>query len=230
MQLSDQKNKLSATLILIIINLLVFILAYWLPNITNQFALYFPENPEFQIKQIVSYSFIHANFLHLFFNLFALWLFGNQLENFLGIKKFLILYFICGVGAAITSILVNYYFFNQYDGLLLSQSQIQENSLRDSYHIYHSSIVGASGAVYGILAAFTVIYPNTKLFLLFIPIPIKAKYFFPILLSFDLFFALTKYSIGNIAHFAHIGGGLFGLILILFLFNKKHSQDSHLQQ
>jgi len=223
---------------LIGINIAVFILANHLGIIPlDWFALFYPENERFAFWQVITYLFLHGSFAHLLFNMFALFSFGVALESLWGTKRFLIFYFISGVGAAAIYTLVNYYQFSViYDQLFewgLSGREIQnvlnsgtinrevinsisETQLMEFYSIFHTPAVGASGAIYGILIAYAITYPNAKLALIFLPIPISAKYFVPIVIGLDLFFGLTSYSMGNIAHFAHIGGALFGLLMMLW--------------
>ena len=134
--------------------------------------------------QLVSYMFLHADFSHIFFNLFALWIFGQALENLWGTKRFLLYYFLTGIGAGIVQILVS-------DG----------------------STIGASGSVFGILLGFGMMFPDNRIMLLFPPIPIKAKYFVAMYGLFELFNGLTRTDSG-VAHFAHLGGLVVGFILI----------------
>lgn len=233
--------KLSACLILILINLILFLIQNLFFDLTQSLALYFPDNKNFQVWQIVSYMFIHSNFFHFFLNSFVLWVFGNVMESYWGSKKFIIFYLICGIGAGLIYSLIDYYQFYQiYNKLMLVGltpdevsmlladgkfqfsllSAVSQAELQKIYAIYHSVALGASGAIYGILAAFAIKFPNMKLFLIFLPIPIKAKYFLPLIILFDLFFVLTDYSIGNIAHSAHIGGAFCGLVLALLMDRK----------
>ena len=159
------------------------------------FELYYWQTREFKPWQIVSHMFMHADYWHLGLNMFALWSFGRVLERVWGNKRFLIFYLISGIGAAIIYLLVETFFF-----------------ISDGYSI----LVGASGAIYGVLTAFALLFPNFKIFLLFIPVPIAAKYFVPILLLIDLSAGVTGFSIfgTNVAHFAHLGGAITGLLLV----------------
>jgi len=149
------------------------------------------QTPSFRPWQLISYLFLHADYWHLGFNMFALWSFGNTLERLWGKQKLLIFYLVSGVGAAVISQLVDTFIFST---------------------IFTGATVGASGAIYGILVAFALFFPNFKIFLMFIPVPIAAKYFVPVLLLIDLTAGLTGFSIfgANIAHFAHIGGAIIG--------------------
>ncbi|MHB0756048.1 rhomboid family intramembrane serine protease [Polaribacter sp. M15] len=219
---------------LIIINVILFIAPQLLQlDFTNILALHFPKNQHFGFWQYITHMFMHASFPHILFNMYGLWAFGTPLEQMWGKKKFLFFYFSAGIGAGLIYTLVNYYQFNSiYEQLVnfgLSNTQIQNildiGSYNDPrillsteemikfYGLYHTPAVGASGAVYGILVAFGLYFKDAKLMLIFFPVPIAAKYFIPIMILGDLFFGMTKYSVGNVAHFAHIGGALIGFII-----------------
>lgn len=222
---------------LIIINVLLFIAPQLLNfDLQSLFALHFPENPHFGFWQFLTHMFMHSqdSFMHILFNMYALWAFGTPLEQMWGRNKFIFFYFSAGLGAGAVYTLVNYYQFNGvYDQLIalgISPTEIQNildtgsyntqilqsisgEKLTEFYATYHTPAVGASGAVYGILVAFGMAFPNAKLALIFLPIPIAAKYFIPVIILGDLFFGVTNYSIGNVAHFAHIGGALIGFII-----------------
>jgi len=223
---------------LIILNVVLFIIPQLIPALGLQslFALHFPENPAFGFWQYLTHMFMHsqASFMHILFNMYGLWAFGTPLEQMWGRNKFIFFYFSAGLGAGAIYTLVNYYQFNdvynQLTNIGLSSTNIQSilttgsyntqilehvsgEKLSEFYATYHTPAVGASGAVYGILVAFGMAFPNAKLALLFFPVPIKAKYFIPAIILGDLFFGMTKYSIGNVAHFAHIGGALIGFII-----------------
>jgi len=223
---------------LIIINIIFFIAPKLLQGFDLQslFALHFPENPQFGIWQFGTHMFMHSqfSFMHILFNMYGLWAFGTPLEQMWGRNKFLFFYLSAGLGAGAIYTLVNYFQFNGvYDQLIsigLSSSDIQnilttgsynpqildqisEVQLSEFYSTYHTPAVGASGAIYGILVAFGLSFPNAKLALIFFPVPIAAKYFIPVIILGDLFFGITKYSVGNVAHFAHIGGALIGFII-----------------
>lgn len=146
--------------------------------------------------QFVSHVFLHGDWMHLLFNMFGLWWLGNILEQGWGNTKFLAFYLLCGIFAGVISQLVDNYVFNQ---------------------VFMGATVGASGAIYGLLTAFALTHPNFKVVFIFLPIPIAAKFFVPILLTIDLLSGVTGFSIfgNNIAHFAHIGGAIVGFILTL---------------
>ena len=180
---------------LLIINVLVFIGTIALERkgffgITNALALWSVQSGHFQLWQPLTYMFMHASIDHIFFNMFALWMFGCILENFWGTKRFLIYYLVCGLGAAAVNLLV----------------------------APGGPTVGASGAVYGILLAFGMMFPNEQIYLYFL-LPIKAKWFVIGYAAIELFEGVF-HSMDGIAHFAHLGGMLAGLILILWW--RKH--------
>jgi len=222
-------NKLSDGIKhLIIINVILFVAPQLLQlDFTNMLALHFPENEHFGFWQYITHMFMHASFSHILFNMYGLWAFGTPLEQIWGRKKFLFFYFSAGLGAGIIYTLVNYYQFNAALETLvtsgISQNEIlelmnptkmyQNKDLQTMNQLYNTPAVGASGAVYGVLAAFGLYFKDAKLALIFLPIPIAAKYFIPVMIFGDLFFGMTKYSVGNIAHFAHIGGALIGFII-----------------
>ena len=224
---------------LIIINAIFFIVPQLAPTLglQNMFALYFPENEHFGFWQFLTHMFMHGGFTHILFNMYALWAFGTPLEQMWGRNKFLFFYFSAGLGAGLIYTLVNYYQFNGVYELFinagLNNSEIisileigQTNDIRVVNNItqeqfnqitslYNTPAVGASGAVYGILVAFGLSFPNAKLALIFFPVPIAAKYFIPVLIALDLFSGLTGFSLfgGGVAHFAHVGGALIGFII-----------------
>ena len=226
--------------VLLIINVIFFIGTLSLGEPAYKyFSLWFFENDNFGVWQIITHMFMHGGFMHILFNMYALWAFGSPIEQVLGKNKFIFFYFSAGIGAAVIHTLVNYYHFETgYSQLLnagLRPDAIQEllktgqyntgildsvsqDMLREFYTAYNTPAVGASGAIYGVLVAFGMLFPNVELFLLFVPVPIKAKYFIPALIGLDLFSGFTGYSIfgGGIAHFAHVGGALFGFIMMWF--------------
>ena len=241
-------ERISKTVLhLIIINTLVLVLmvlnekGLFLPqtNLTYLFSLHYYEMPSFHWWQYLSYMFMHDGIFHLLFNMYALWAFGTPLENIWGRNKFLFFYFSCGIGAALLQTGVNYYYVHQAVNALAEAgipaeetiSLIREgkyspewgniinySTYQSMYDTLRSYTVGASGAIYGILVAFAMFFPDAKLMLLFVPYPIAARYFIPFVVALDLFSGVTGISIfgGNIAHFAHIGGGLVGFLIMLF--------------
>ena len=186
---------------LLIINIIFFIGTNYIGKefAYQMFALFSFESPNFKWYQLLTHMFMHGNLPHIFFNMYALYSFGSTLEHFWGGKKFLFFYISCGLGAALVNNLVNQYFL----------------------HDVASVCLGASGAIYGLLVAFGFMFPDAKLGLMFIPVPIKAKYFIMGLITIDLFLGLKGQSIfgtggTGIAHFAHIGGALTGFIMMWF--------------
>lgn len=224
---------------LIIINVIVFIAPQLLQlDFTNMLALHFPKNEHFGIWQYVTHMFMHGSFAHILFNMYGLWAFGTPLEQMWGKKKFLFFYFSAGLGAGIIYTLVNYYQFNGIYELFVnaglnpseiltilekgstSDIRVVNAITQDQFDkitmLYNTPAVGASGAVYGVLVAFGLYFKDAKLALIFFPVPIAAKYFIPLMILGDLFFGMTKYSVGNIAHFAHVGGALIGFLIAYY--------------
>ncbi|MGS2761719.1 rhomboid family intramembrane serine protease [Sinomicrobium sp. M5D2P9] len=235
---------------LLIINVLFFVATQlYHDQMIELFSLWFPKNEHFRLWQIVSHMFMHGSFMHIFFNMYALWAFGSPLEQMWGRNKFLFFYFSAGLGAALIHTGVNYYHFEKGMSALYSIGYSQNDILQmlknvplDQYveipgvdggvmksffSAYNGLAVGASGAIYGILVAFAMMFPNAELFLIFVPIPIKAKYFIPVLIGLDLFSGFTGYSLfgGGIAHFAHVGGALFGFIMMWYWKRKQFNNN-----
>lgn len=234
---------------LLIINILFFVATSLYPDqLYNLFSLWFPKNENFQLWQLVSHMFMHGGFMHIFFNMYALWAFGSPLERLWGSNKFFFFYFSAGIGAALIHTGVNYYHFNEGMEALVNagvarpeildiiadgkynpywQELIGEKALNNFLSAYNTPAVGASGAIYGILVAFGMMFPNSELFLIFLPVPIKAKYFIPALIALDLFSGVTGYSIfgSGIAHFAHIGGALVGFIMMWYWRRNQFNQN-----
>lgn len=185
-------------------------------DLSDWLGLHYFKASDFAIWQPVTYMFMHANFGHLFFNMFALWMFGAAIENYWGTKRFLIFYFVAGIGGALTYELWQYIDFTyvmhlqDYTGVKISNTQIYTV---DEF-MNNMTMVGASGAVYGLLLAFGMLFPNSLIFLYFL-IPIKAKWFVIIFGGLEVLYCIFASSDG-IAHIAHLGGMLFGLLLILY--------------
>lgn len=181
---------------LIIANTLIFLATWLLPQAAiiadRFFALYWFGSPLFHSYQYITYMFLHGGFGHLFFNMFALWMFGRTLEYELGSRRFIIYYLVCGVGAALIQMLVAW--LTGELGIVL---------------------IGASGAVMGVLLAFGVMHPNEVLIIFPIPVPVKAKWFVIGYAALELFYGATGWAAG-IAHFAHVGGMLWGYLLLLY--------------
>ena len=201
---------------LLIINVLMYLATITLPrfniDLTDILGLHFFKASDFRIYQLITYMFMHGNFGHLFFNMFALWMFGNTLENIWGSKRFLLFYMVCGIGAGLCQELVQYI---QYSTSLANYSTVNLGGhivTMDAY-LNMMTTVGASGAIYGLLLAFGMMFPNSMIYLYFL-FPIKAKWFVIGYAVIELVSGLSGG--GNVAHFAHLGGMLFGLLLILY--------------
>ncbi|MBT8254116.1 MAG: rhomboid family intramembrane serine protease [Flavobacteriaceae bacterium] len=228
---------------LLIINALMFVgtLAFGNGQLFFQyFALYFPKNDLFQPWQILTHMFMHGGFMHIFFNMFALWMFGTAVEQVFGSKKFILFYILAGLGAAILQIAFMYFQFNSNLGDLVAegyradevisilkqgryntgwQAVLGDDKLAQFVQSFNTTMVGASGAIMGVLVAFGMLFPNSKLMLIFLPIPIKAKYFIPAIILLDLISALTGqsfFSPSNTAYVAHVGGALTGFLMMYF--------------
>ena len=222
---------------LIIINIIFYFGSQFLGDLSYDIlALHYFENDKFLISQLITHMFMHGSPSHILFNMFGLWMFGSPLEQMWGKQKFLFFYFSAGLGAAALQMFVyNFQVQTLYDVIELNNLSLSDPDLLLNYmsqsdynqavSSFNSVMVGASGAIYGVLVAFAFSFPNSKLMLLFPPIPIKAKYFVPLLILIDLFFGLSSFSIGSIAHFAHIGGALIGLIMVLYW--KKNQFNSN---
>jgi membrane associated rhomboid family serine protease len=226
---------------LIIINGLFFLATVVLGNVmnidlTDLLGLHYFASDQFSPYQFISYMFMHGNISHIFFNMFALWMFGSVLEQVWGPKKFLIYYMITGIGAALIQMLVIYI---QVYNVELSMTPEQIAQVRETGYqvlqnqqnfadpmmgklnaLYNMTTIGASGAVFGLLLAFGMLFPNSLIYLYFF-IPIKAKWFVIIYGAIELFSGVA-YTGSNIAHFAHLGGMIFGFFLIIYW--KKKSE------
>ena len=201
---------------LLIINVLMFLATFTLErfniDLTDILGLHFFKATDFRVYQLITYMFMHANFGHLFFNMFALWMFGNTLENIWGSQRFLLFYMVCGIGAGLCQELVQYI---QYTTVLADYATVNTGGqiIPMSSYLNLMTTVGASGAIYGLLLAFGMMFPNSMIYLYFL-FPIKAKWFVIGYAVIELVSGLSGGS--NVAHFAHLGGMLFGLILILY--------------
>ncbi|MFL9830859.1 rhomboid family intramembrane serine protease [Flavobacterium sp. ST-87] len=237
---------------LLIINVLFFIGTLFVGEPAYQIlAMFFPENQGFHFWQPLTHMFMHGGFAHIAFNMFALYSFGSTLEHFWGEKKFLFFYISCGLGAVLVQTGVSYYYFNDAVSILESngfqkteilqllnegkintqwQSILTASEYQNFISSFATTMVGASGAIYGLLIAFAFMFPNAELGIMFIPVPVKAKYFVPVyMLLFDGFFGIFGNSLmgidSGIAHFAHIGGALFGF-LIMWYWKKNQFNDN----
>ena len=178
---------------LIMINIVMLVATWALQSsgidLTEKLGLYYPGSEHFRPYQFVTHMFMHANFMHLFFNMFALWMFGVELENLWGSKKFLFYYFLCGIGAGLANLLIAPFFTSV------------------------GPTVGASGSIYGVLVAFGFLFPNREIYIYFL-LPVKAKYLVVLYMALEIFSVASQQESG-IAHVAHLGGALVGIVYLL---------------
>lgn len=279
------KNLPTVTKNLLIINVLFFLLTYVLggdSGIGDSLALRFPTSPDFRIWQVITHFFMHAGWGHIFFNMFALLMFGSQLERVWGPKRFLTFYFLCAFGAAglhtaytawqLNGMQTEMAHFENAPSLsgytefmqehapmdllrenaehsgsnswsaqqLLGYQELQEaldkepdNPEVKEYALNHmrmwyeqhldTPVLGASGAIYGLLLAFGMLFPNVELMLLFFPVPVKAKYFIPGLIALEIYLGFNSFSGDNMAHFAHLGGALVGFVVVKIWQKKRNT-------
>ncbi|HXC07053.1 MAG TPA: rhomboid family intramembrane serine protease [Bacteroidia bacterium] len=209
-------------------------------------GLHYPTSPKFHWYQIFTYMFIHdrENPSHILFNMFGVWMFGYTLENYWGARRFIVFYLVTAFGAVIAQTLFNYWEIHSLQAYLANPNPDDFISIAKHYYpditelvgppqnyvkqvIYeltvNSTCFGASGALFGILIAFGMIFPNTELIMIFFPVPIKAKYFVMIYAGIELFSGFSRMAGDNVAHFAHLGGALFGFVLIrIWQRNRQH--------
>ena len=211
---------------LLIINVLcflgLFVARKYGIDLNDVLGLHFFMAEDFNLSQFFTYMFMHATFEHIFFNMFALWMFGRTLEMVLGPKRFLSYYLVCGIGAGLIQEVVQYIQYitvlAPYDGVNTGMAVIPMNE-----YLNLMTTVGASGAIYGILLAFGMLFPNTEMFVFPLPFPIKAKFFV-------IGYALLELTLGfggsgdGIAHFAHLGGMIFGFILLTYWKKKNNGR------
>lgn len=201
----------TATRNIIIINVLVMIMTSLNENMMYQtFSLFYPTSPFFRLWQPVTHMFMHGGFWHLFFNMYTLYIFGSVLERVWGPKKFLAFYFVTGLGAAAIHTGVEWI---QMQGWLAQAAEGSHSALMAIHSLKMTPTVGASGAIYGVLMGYAMLYPDSILTLIFPPISLKAKWFVLIFAAIELLTGVTGTG-GGIAHFAHLGGLIFGYILI----------------
>ena len=225
---------------ILIINVIMFLasLAFkyrFQIDLRDLLGLHYPTSPSFHWYQVFTYMFMHEGWDHIFFNMFGVWMFGYVLENYWGPRRFIIFYLVTALGAAFIQTLYTGYQLHTITEAINNFSpeeyrKIMSHYFEDPAILNNASIanlsdlmglirnercIGASGALFGILLAYGMIFPNTELIMIFFPIPIKAKYFVAIYAGIELFSGLSQVAGDNIAHFAHLGGALFGVILIL---------------
>ena len=203
---------------LLIINILVYLAQILVKPVTEWGALHYFKSSLFYPHQLITNMFLHdpKGLTHLIFNMFTLWMFGTILERFLGSKRFLIFYLICGLGAGIVIQLSIPFSADQFSKS--AEAFANGMSAFDNIEAYKQqySAIGASGAIMGVMAAYAYLFPNTEMYIMFIPIHIKAKIVIPLFILIDVFMGVRQIAGDNVGHFAHLGGALVGFLLILF--------------
>lgn len=197
---------------LLLINIILFV-ATWISEdfMVRTFAMFYPASPLFRPWQVITHMFMHGGFFHLFFNMYSLWMFGSLIERQIGFKKFITFYFICGLGAAAMHTGVEW---------LSANTMLAAGNNADYTQLLYTPVLGASGAIYGLLIGFAMIYPDARLTLIFPPITLGVKWWVGIFIAIELFTGITGTAMG-IAHFAHLGGALLGFLLMMF-WKKSH--------
>ena len=218
---------------LLIINV-IFFFATWLFQqqgiaLERYLAVFYFNSPYFNVWQPITYMFMHGNMMHIFFNMFALYSFGSILEAHWGGKRFINFYLITGLGALALQWAVQAFEVYQLTGSsindLATLTVQNESDLRTLQQIYFGPMVGASGAIFGLLVAFAMLYPNLEMYIMFIPVPVKAKYIIPVYIVIELSLGVAKIQGDSVAHFAHLGGALIGFILVKIWRNKNTYYD-----
>ena len=209
---------------IIIINVLVMIMTSLNENFMyEKFALFYPTSPFFHWWQPVTHMFMHGGFWHLFFNMYTLYIFGSVLERVWGTRKFLVFYFVTGLGAALIHTGVEWI---QMQSWLSQAAEGSAAALSSIHALKMTPTVGASGAIYGVLMGYAMLYPDSVLTLIFPPVSMKAKWFVLIFAAIELLTGVTGTG-GGIAHFAHLGGLIFGYLLILY-WKRNHTLYSRM--
>ena len=220
---SFQQQITPAVLNLIIINAIIFFVQEMFGGppgnnpIDDLFALHHYKSDEFRIHQVITHMFMHGGIMHLLFNMFGLWMFGTTIERMWGAKRFLIFYFICGIGAAIVQMASYAYNYSGIDKMVLSIDQLNQYQ----QILRMNATVGASGAIMGVLAAFGYLFQDTKMMIMPIPVPIKAKWAVLGIIAIDVFSGIAGRPGDNVAHFAHVGGALTGFLIVYFQNREK---------
>src|SRR5450432_2385463 len=206
---------------LIIINVIVYLIQWTFENrgssfMENFFALHDVRSTFFKPHQIITYMFLHGGFMHIFWNMLILWMFGSILENFWGSKRFLTFYIVCGIGAALLHLLVIYHELTPaFDELNNMPIHDQIMMRADPRYNFNSATLGASGAIFGCMVAFGLLFPNSLIYIYAI-VPVKAKWAVLAYVVYELFLGVQNNAGDNVAHWAHLGGGLVGLLLVFY--------------
>ena len=239
---------------LLIINVIMFLGSQVIGGGTlfyDWFSMFFPKNPSFEPWQIITHMFMHGGLMHIGFNMLALWMFGSPVEQRMGSNKFLFLYFSAGFGALALQVGFSYYQFYDSLSILINagfdkdqilqvlssgpniydtrwEKVLDPKQLMNIVGVFNTPMVGASGAIMGVLAAFGMMYPEARLMLIFFPVPIKAKYFIPGIIILDLISALTGqsfFSPSNTAFMAHVGGAITGFFIMWYWKKNQFNQN-----
>jgi len=238
MDLKILRDLPTLTRYLLLINIALFVLSYLVPDLNQSLALHYFESPLFQPHQVITHFFMHSGITHILFNMYALVIFGGVLEKQLGTQRFGILYFFSAVGAFMLHMGIIGLELKDVPLDVISQLQTEGADLiarnynyTDQYlgslnAKFNGAVVGASGAIMGLLLGFAMIFPNAELQLIFIPIPLKAKYFMPIYMVLELVLGVSDFQWDNVAHFAHLGGAIVGA-LFLFVWIRKGVVQVH---
>ena len=232
-------------------NIIIINILFWLATVimskldlTSILGLHYPVARDFRFYQIISYMFMHGSLTHIFFNMFAVYMFGRILESVWGPKRFLTYYIITGIGAGIINIIVAYIrikfaeaniinpadiamVYREGAGVLDSGMNYSDALLGQLNLLINTTTVGASGSVFGILLAFGMLFPNMPLYIIPFPFPIKAKYMVTGYGVLELFAGIANFSFDNVAHFAHLGGMLFGIVLVLYWRKKDRNNGRY---
>lgn len=217
----------------IVLNLLIInVLVYFAQKIITGFdvtewgSLHYYKSALFKPHQLITNMFMHdpSSYAHILFNMFTLWMFGSIMERYWGSKRFLLFYMVCGIGASICIEFSIPFSVTQAarSAPELAQGYTLDQVVAGYKEVY--SALGASGAIMGVMAAFAYLFPNTKLYIMFIPIPIAAKFVIPGFILIDLFGGLYQFKGDNVGHFAHLGGALIGIILVI-IWNKSNREN-----
>jgi rhomboid-like protein len=223
---------------LLIINVIFFAATFMFKDsqggylLVEKLSVFYFDSPFFKIWQPITYMFMHSpgTFMHIFFNMFALYMFGGVLESRWGAKRFLNFYLITGLGALGLQWAVQAFEVYQIAGTampgqaLYHLQNLTQAQVQTLIGIYNGPMLGASGAVFGLLVAFGMLYPNTELYILFIPVPIKAKYIIPVYILFELSMGVARVQGDSVAHYAHLGGALIGFILVKLWKDKDNNR------
>ena len=231
-------------------NLIIINILFWISTVimsksdlTGILGLHYPAANAFRLYQIITYMFMHGSLSHIFFNMFAVYMFGRILESTWGSKRFLIYYIITGVGAGLINILVAYIRIKSIEANIdtsaiamvysegaevLKQGKNYSDSMLGQLNLLiNTTTVGASGAVFGILLAFGMLFPNLPLYIIPFPFPIKAKYMVIGYGVIEFFAGIANFSFDNVAHFAHLGGMLFGIVLVVYWRKKDRNNGRY---